>query len=170
MVYEHRLCRPRPTAPASGRGSSMPKRSHQYFDTHRDVRRASERRLKNGLPRALTKPERTGFANRRARALMPARGPRDAGNSEPQTSPHLSSRRTEWNIAVLLRAADAEERVEGQAFVRAPERPACEAVWAETESLLVRSANALGATTVAWPTWKPQIENWSSASPFRCKP
>jgi hypothetical protein len=57
---------------------------------------------------------------------------------EPQTSPRLSNWRTEWNIADLLRAADAEEPVEEQTFLQDSEPSGREAGWAETESLLVR--------------------------------
>jgi hypothetical protein len=59
---------------------------------------------------------------------------------EPQTSPRLSNWRTEWNIADLLRAADAEEPVEEQTFLQNSELQVREADWAETGNLLAQIA------------------------------
>jgi hypothetical protein len=59
---------------------------------------------------------------------------------EPQTSPGPSRWRTEWNIADLLRAVDAEEPVEERTFVEDSERSGRDADWAETGDLLTRIA------------------------------
>src|SRR4051794_4114171 len=92
---------------------------------------------------------------------------------EPHTWPRLSSWRTEWNIADLLRAADAEGPVEEQPIVQDSEHSACEAGWLRPGNSSCGSANGLDVTTAAWPSCKRSVsgrlvrrlERWCGVRP-----